>query len=87
MGTIKPFNVDEMRSKAAEHIHNLFKNAVMIQAIYKDTFVKATARFADGVTEHVMVFYRDIDRKPMQYGQHNRAMEYINSIPERPWAS
>ena len=87
MGTIKPFNVDEMRRKAAEHIHNMFKNAVMIQAIYKDTYVKATARFADGVTEYVMVFYRDIDRKPMQYGQHNRAMEYINSIPERPWAS
>ena len=50
MGTIKPFNVDEMRRKAAEHIHNMFKNAVMIQAIYKDTYVKATARFADGVT-------------------------------------
>ena len=87
MGTIKPFNVDEMRRKAAEHIHNMFKNAVMIQAIYKDTYVKATARFADGVTEHIMVFYRDIDRKPMQYGQHEKAMAYINSIPERPWAS
>lgn len=80
MGTIKPFDVDEMRRKASVHIHKIFSGAVMIQAVYKDTFVKASCQWADGVKEHVMVFYRDLDRKPAIDGQHERAMQYINSM-------
>ena len=80
MGTIKPFNVDEMRRKASEYIHKMFSGAVIIQAVYKDTFVKASCQWKDGVKEYVMVFYRDIDRKTAEDGQHDRAMEYINSM-------
>ena len=80
MGTVKPFDVDEMRRKASEHIHRMFSGAIMIQAVYKDTFVKASCQWKDGVKEYVMVFYRDIDRKPVEDGQHDRAMKYINSM-------
>ena len=80
MGTIKPYNVDEMRTKASRHIYEMFKGAVMIQALYKDTYVKASCQWKDGVKEHVMIFYRDIDRNPVEYGQHERAMQYINSM-------
>ena len=50
MGTIKPFNVDEMRIKASERIHAMFKGAPVIVIKYKDNFAEGYCQYKDGVT-------------------------------------
>ena len=90
MGTIKPFNVDDMRVRASVRIHNMFKGAPFIYIKYKDTFAEGYCQYKDGITAFFTVWYRDmlvsISMEHPQ-SQHERALEYINSIPEKPWAS
>ena len=50
MNTIKPFNVDEMRTKASERIHKMFKGAPFIYVKYKNTFAEGYCQYKDGVT-------------------------------------
>ena len=80
MEPIKKYNVDDMRSMAARYIHSIFKGAVAVNALYKDTFVQASCVWKDGVREYVMLFYRDIESSLVSCGQHDRAVEYINTI-------
>ena len=83
MGTIKPYNVDDMRIKASERIHGMFKGAPVIVIKYKDTFAKGYCQYKDGVMAFFTVWYRDLLIKPdcvQVEGQHERAMAYINSL-------
>ena len=82
-GTIKPYNVDDMRIKASERIHAMFKGAPVIVIKYKDTFAKGYCQDKDGVMAFFTVWYRDLLVKPdcvQVEGQHERAMAYINSL-------
>lgn len=83
MKTIKPFNVDEMRIKASERIHAMFKGAPVIVVKYKDNFADGYCQYKDGVTAFFTVWYRDMLVKTSEEsfdGQHERAMQYINSM-------
>ena len=77
METIKKYNVDEMRSMAARYIHNIFKGAVMVSALYKNTFVQASCLWPDGVREYMMVFYRDIEKETVMNNQYDRARQIV----------
>ena len=90
MGTIKPYNSDEMRVKASERIHSMFKNVPFIYIKYRDTYAEGYCQYKDGLVVSFTVWYRDLlirtcEEEPES--PHEKAMEYINSIPERPWAS
>ena len=90
MKTIRPYDTDEMRIKASERIHGMFKGAPVIVVKYKDTFAQGYCQYKDGIKAFFTVWYRDllVKKNPVQVeGQHDRAMQYINSIPEKPWAS
>ena len=83
MGTIRPYNVDDMRIKASERIHSMFNGAPVIIVKYKDTFAEGYCQYKDGVTAFFTVWYRDllVKQEPIQVeGQHARAMAYINSL-------
>ena len=84
MGTVKPFNVDDMRIKASERIHSMFKSAVVICIKYKNTFAEGYCQYKDGTTAFFSVWYRDLLIEPVvniqQESQHDRAMKYINSM-------
>ena len=83
MGTVKPFNVDEMRTKASERIHAMFKGVPVIVIKYKDNFAEGYCQYKDGVMAFFTVWYRDmlVMTDDMAYdGQHARAMAYINSL-------
>ena len=90
MGTIKPYNSDEMRVKASERIHSMFKNVPFIYIKYRDTYAEGYCQYKDGLVVSFTVWYRDLlmrtsEKEPES--PHEKAVEYINSIPERPWAS
>jgi hypothetical protein len=90
MGTIKPYNSDEMRVKASERIHSMFKNVPFIYIKYRDTYAEGYCQYKDGLVVSFTVWYRDLlirtsEEEPES--PHEKAVEYINSIPERPWAS
>ena len=90
MGTIKPYNSDEMRVKASERIHSMFKNVPFIYIKYRDTYAEGYCQYKDGLVVSFTVWYRDLlirtsEEEPKS--PHEKAVEYINSIPERPWAS
>ena len=90
MGTIKPFDVDEMRIKASERIHSMFRGAPVIVVKYKNNFAEGYCQYKDGVKAFFTVWYRDLlvrAHYPSGLSAHDRAMEYINSLPLRPWAS
>ena len=90
MGTIKPYDVADMRIKASERIHKMFKGAPFIYIKYKNTFAEGYCQYKDGVTAFFTVWYRDMIVSTTvneTMSQHEKAMGYINSIPERPWAS
>lgn len=83
MGTIRPFNVDDMRIKASERIHAMFKGAPVIVVKYKDNFADGYCQYKDGVTAFFTVWYRDMKVNTSDDifdGQHERAMRYINSL-------
>ena len=90
MKTIRPYNIEDMRVKASVRIHTMFKGAPFIYIKYKDTFAEGYCQYKDGITAFFTVWYRDmlvsISMEHPQ-SQHERALEYINSIPEKPWAS
>ena len=90
MEAIKPYNSDEMRVKASERIHSMFKNVPFIYIKYRDTYAEGYCQYKDGLMVSFTVWYRDLlvrtsEEEPES--PHEKAMEYINSIPERPWAS
>ena len=90
MGTIKPFNVDEMRIKASERIHAMFKGAPVIVIKYKENFAEGYCQYKDGVTAFFTVWYRDLlvrTTEEVYESAHERALEYVKSLPLRPWAS
>lgn len=83
MGTIQPFNVDKMRVKASERIHGDVQRSPVIVVKYKSTFAEGYCQYQDGVTAFFTVWYRDLTVRPSEtesYGQHDRAMAYIQSI-------
>lgn len=73
MKTIRPYDVDKMKEMASRYVHDIFKGAVMVSAIYKNTFVQASCLWPDGVREYIMVFYRDIERGTVVNSQYDRA--------------
>lgn len=90
MKTIKAFNTDEMRVRASERIHAMFKGAPVIVVKYKNTFAEGYCQYKDGVTAFFTVWYRDLlseTRQSADISPHEKAMEYINSIPLKPWMS
>ena len=90
MGTIKPYDVDTMRVKASERIHRMFKNVPFLYIKYKDTFAEGYCQYKDGIKAFFTVWYRDLmvsTTTEEAVSPHEKAVEYINSIPERPWAS
>ena len=60
MGTIRPYNVDDMRIKVSERIHSMFKGAPVIIVKYKNTFAEGYCKYKDGVTAFFTVWYRDL---------------------------
>ena len=90
MKTIKAFNTDEMRVRASERIHAMFNGAPVIVVKYKNTFAEGYCQYKDGVTAFFTVWYRDLlseARQSADISPHEKAMEYINSIPLKPWMS
>ena len=90
MGTIKPYNVDDMRIKASERIHKMFKGAPFIYIKYKDTFAEGYCQYKDGITAFFTVWYRDMlvhTSNEYEDCPHEKAMAYVKSLEEKPWAS
>ena len=90
MKTIRPFNSDEMRIKASERIHKMFKGAPFIFVKYKNTFAEGYCQYKDGTTAFFTVWYRDMlvhSSEDVFESQHDRAVAYIKSLPKQPWAS
>ena len=90
MGTIRPYNVDEMRVKASERIHGMFKNVPFLYVKYKNTFAEGYCQYKDGIKAFFTVWYRDLlvstTEEPCK-SQHEKAMKYVHSLEEKPWAS
>ena len=89
MGTIKPYNSDEMRVKASERIHSMFKNVPFIYIKYRDTYAEGYCQYKDGLVVSFTVWYRDLlirtsEVKPES--PHEKAMAYVKSLEEKPWA-
>lgn len=83
MKTIRPYNVDDMRVKASERIHTMFRGAPVIVIKYKDTFAEGYCQYKDGITAFFTVWYRDLlvrTNETVHDSQHDRAMAYINSM-------
>lgn len=88
MGTIKPYNVNDMRMKASERIHKMFKGAPFIYIKYKDTFAEGYCQYRDGVKAFFTVWYRDMLVKTSEdLSPHEKALAYVHSLEEKPWAS
>ena len=90
MKTIKAFNTDEMRVRASERIHAMFKGAPVIVVKYKNTFAEGYCQYKDGVTAFFTVWYRDLlvrTQERSETSPHEKALKYINSIKEKPWTS
>lgn len=88
MKAIRPFNTDEMRIKASERIHNMFKGAPFIYIKYKNTFAEGYCQYKDGVKAFFTVWYRDmIVSTTEELSPHERALAYVHSLEEKPWAS
>ena len=88
MRTIKPFNTDEMRIKASERIHQMFKGAPFIYIKYKDTFAEGYCQYKDGVKASFTVWYRDMKISTTEeLSPHEKALAYVHSLEEKPWAS
>lgn len=92
METIKPFkNVNAMRALASERIHATFGNVPFIYVKYRDNYAEGYCQYKDGLIAGFTVWYRDMLVQVEEYtlivGQHERAMRYINSMPQDSWAS
>lgn len=89
MKTVRPFNADEMRVRASERIHGMFKGAPVIVIKYKNTFAEGYCQYRDGVTAFFTVWYRDLlpeGNDESDISPHEKAIRYINSIKKAPWA-
>ena len=90
MGTIKPYNSDEMRVKASERIHSMFKNVPFIYIKYRDTYAEGYCQYKDGLVVSFTVWYRDLLIRTSEEeleSPHEKAMAYVKSLEEKPWAS
>lgn len=88
MTTIRPYNVDDMRVKASERIHKMFKGAPFIYIKYKKTFAEGYCQYKDGVKAFFTVWYRDmLVHTNEELSPHEKAMAYVKSLEEKPWAS
>ena len=88
MTTIRPYNVDDMRVKASERIHKMFKGAPFIYIKYKVTFAEGYCQYRDGVKAFFTVWYRDMLVKTSEdLSPHEKALAYVHSLEEKPWAS
>lgn len=90
MKTIRPYDIEDMRVKASVRIHTMFKGAPFIYIKYKDTFAEGYCQYKDGIKAFFTVWYRDmLVRSSGQdsESQHERAMRYVKSLEEKPWAS
>ena len=88
METIRPYNVDDMRVKASERIHKMFKGAPFIYIKYKDTFAEGYCQYMDGVKAFFTVWYRDmLVNTSEDLSPHEKALAYVHSLEEKPWAS
>lgn len=81
MGTIKPYNIDEKRIEASQHIHALCKGAIVIVIKYKDTFAEGYCQYRDGAIVSFEMWYRDMQPRVNNYaGRSEQALAYIHSI-------
>lgn len=88
MTTIRPYNVDDMRVKASERIHKMFKGAPFIYIKYKDTFAEGYCQYKDGIKAFFTVWYRDmLVHTNEELSPHEKALAYVKSLEEKPWAS
>ena len=88
MKTIRPYNVDDMRVKASERIHKMFKGAPFIYIKYKNTFAEGYCQYNDGVKGFFTLWYRDmLVHTNEELSPHEKAMAYVKSLEEKPWAS
>ncbi|MBQ8889818.1 MAG: hypothetical protein IJY59_10105 [Bacteroidaceae bacterium] len=90
MRTIKPFDVDAKRVEASKRIYEMFGRVPFLYVKYKNTYAEGYCEYTDGLRISFTVWYRDLIvstsiSEPIS--QHDKAMAYISSIPERPWAS
>ena len=89
-GTIKPFNVEEKRVEASQRIYSVFGKVPFLYVKYRDNYAEGYCQYKNGQTVGFTVWYRDMIIRTDRYeaqSPHEKAMEYINSIPERAWAS
>lgn len=82
METIKPFtSIREMRIRASERIHAMFKGAPVICVKYRDNFAEGYCQYMDGVIATFTVWYRDLLKHPSAChhndGQHGRAIAML----------
>ena len=88
MTTIRPYNTDEMRIKASERIHRIFKGAPFIYIKYKDTFAEGYCQYKDGIKAFFTVWYRDmLVHTNEELSPHEKALAYVHSLEKKPWAS
>ena len=89
-GTIKPFNVEEKRVEVSQRIYSVFGKVPFLYVKYRDNYAEGYCQYKDGLMIGFTVWYRDMLVRTERYepqSQHEKAVEYINSIQERPWAS
>lgn len=87
MGTIKPYNSDEMKVRASERIHSMFNNVTFIYIKYRDTYAEGYCQYKDGLVVSFTVWYRDLlirtsEEEPES--PHEKAMAYVKSLEEKP---
>ena len=85
MDTIKKYDVSEMRTKASQVIHQMFKGASVITVRYKDTFAEGSCQWPDGVMEFVAIFYYDLREKEVPCGQYDRARHIVSETYNQAW--
>ena len=73
---VKYLSQEDLRIKASERVHEMFKGAPFICIKYYSTYALASCQWNDGVREHVMIDYDEF----IPEGQHGIAMQYINSM-------
>ena len=90
MRTIKPFNVEEKRVEASRRIHSVFGKQPFLYIKYRDNYAEGYCQYKNGLMVGFTVWYRDMVIRTDRYEEespHEKAVQYIHSIPERAWAS
>lgn len=79
MKTIQPFNTAEMRIRASERIHKMFRGVPFIYVKYRDNYAEGYAQYRDGIIACFTVWYRDLvgERTVQSDSQHERALALL----------